>query len=552
MSYLASFPSSIQYTKAAGRGATSGESQRQRYASFSCFALLAYWSVSLIWSSPLTPSIHILDDDSLLNVFYLYRPFLLGEDGDENGRLTGGVEDWVRGRWWYKLSHVCQRWRRIILGSASHLGLSLVCTHGTPVANMLAHSPPLPLVIDYRLDQDGDEEGAILALKQYGRARWIRLVMPVTRLQKLIAAMDDEYPILEYLIIGHVVENRSSILMLPETLQAPHLCHLALFGFFALPIESRLLTTAVDLVTLYLIMVRPSTYFHPNTLLQWLSFMPLLENLIICFFLPIPNREVERQLAHAPIMTPVVLPNLHRFAFQGVRTYIEAVIYRITAPHLEKLQIHISNQLTFPVPRLLQFVSTTENFRFKSAKFVFADQEIAVEVPPHDEAETYALSINVNCCHLDWQVSSAAQISNSLSPMLSAVEHLGLGHREHNQSSEEHNEADPTEWRKLLRSFKNVKALRIGEGLVEELSHCLELDDGELSLELLPELQELTYFGWDDTGDAFTSFIHARQDAGRSITLIRRSLGPDPSSSVSSIESSFTPVRGEAGSDLDT
>ena len=238
------------------------------------------------------------------------------------------------------------------------------------------------------------------------------------------------------------------------------------------------------------------------------------------FLITVPNREVERQLAHAPIMTPVVLPNLHRFAFQGVRTYIETIIHRITAPRLEKLQIHISNQLTFPVPRLLQFVSTTENFRFKSAKFVFADQEIAVEVPPHDEAETYALSINVNCCHLDWQVSSAAQISNSLSPMLSAVEHLGLGHREHNKSSEEHNEADPTEWRKLLRSFKNVKALRIGEGLVEELSHCLELDDGELSLELLPELQELSFPLDDNNSDAFTSFIYARQNAGRPVTLV--------------------------------
>ena len=27
-----------------------------------------------------TVLIHILDDDSLLNVFYLYRPFFLGED----------------------------------------------------------------------------------------------------------------------------------------------------------------------------------------------------------------------------------------------------------------------------------------------------------------------------------------------------------------------------------------------------------------------------------------------------------------------------------------
>ena len=33
---------------------------------------------------------NILDDDSLLNTFYLYRPFLLGEDQDEDARLMGG------------------------------------------------------------------------------------------------------------------------------------------------------------------------------------------------------------------------------------------------------------------------------------------------------------------------------------------------------------------------------------------------------------------------------------------------------------------------------
>ena len=37
-----------------------------------------------------TTSIHILDDDSLLHVFYLYRPFLLGEDQDDRARLYGG------------------------------------------------------------------------------------------------------------------------------------------------------------------------------------------------------------------------------------------------------------------------------------------------------------------------------------------------------------------------------------------------------------------------------------------------------------------------------
>ena len=133
------------------------------------------------------------------------------------------------------------------------------------------------------------------------------------------------------------------------------------------------------------------------------------------------------------------------------------------------------------------------------------------------------------------------------------MEHLTLEHSVHAQSSEEHDEADPTEWRKLLTSFRNVKTLRIAKGLVKELSRCLELYDGELPSELLPELQELTYFGSGNTGDTFTSFIDARQEAGRSVTLVRRSPSPDPNSSVSSIEpSSTTPARGEAGKDLDT
>jgi hypothetical protein len=65
-----------------------------------------------------------------------------------------------------------------------------------------------------------------------------------------------------------------------------------------------------------------------------------------------------------------------------------------------------------------------------------------------------------------------------------------------------------------------VKALRIGNGLVQEISRCLRLEDGELLLELLPELEELTYFGSRDTGDAFTSFIDARQSAGRPVALV--------------------------------
>jgi hypothetical protein len=260
------------------------------------------------------------------------------------------------------------------------------------------------------------------------------------------------------------------------------------------------------------------------------------------------------QLTHTPIMAPVALPNLHRFTFRGFITYSEALIHQIITPHLEKLQIDFFfNQLTFSVPRLLQFVHTTETLRFRGATFEFSDESVHVRVYPH-EADVYSLSIVVDCWHLDWQVSSAAQIFNAASPVFSAVEHLTLEHGAlHSRSSEEHNEADPTEWRKLLSLFRNVKTFRIGGGLVEELSRCLQSDDGEPPLELLPELQELTYSGSGNTGDIFNSFIIARQNADRPITLVRRSPSPNRRSSMSSFHPSLiTPASGlaESGPDV--
>ena len=467
--------------------------------------------------------IHILDDDSLLNVFDLYRPFFLGEDDTCVYRFRGGVMGWDQGRWWYRLAHVCQRWRNLILGSASYLRLSVVCTNGTPVQDMLAHSPPLPLTIDYG-NGGGitaeDEEGILLALEQRHRVRHLRLVIPVQNLQKVAMAIHGEFPILEYLILWPPLKDDTA-LMLPETLQAPSLRHLTLSGF-ACPRRSRLHPTAVGLVTLCLVTVHPPAYFPPNILLEWISVMPQLESLDIAFTFPVPNRDVERQLTDTPITTHITLPNLRLFWFRGVSAYLEAVVCRITTPRLESLQIRLFKQLTFSVPRLPQFMNTTENLRFDNAVIRFKDKQIRM-LMSFREAETYAFVVRVDCWHPDWQVSSAAQISNSLSQVFSAVDHLTLGQEVHSQSSEEHNDVDRIEWHKLLRSFTNVKTLRVEDGLVEELSRCLRSDDGELPLEHLPELQELTYLGSRDTGDAFTSFIDSRQNAGRPVTLVRLS-----------------------------
>ena len=173
--------------------------------------------------------IDILNDHLLLDIFHLCRPVLLEGEADDPHHLEEGK--WVHERWWYKLVHVCQRWRYLVLASASNLHLFLVCTYGTPVADMLAQSPLLPLIIDYN-DQDRnisveDEEGILVALHHRQRICRIRLWIPASNLRKLVAAMGGEFPILGYLFIKPRTNDDKS-LILPETFQAPHLRQLVL------------------------------------------------------------------------------------------------------------------------------------------------------------------------------------------------------------------------------------------------------------------------------------------------------------------------------------
>jgi hypothetical protein len=387
---------------------------------------------------------------------------------------------------------------------------------------MLAHSPPFPLVIDF-FQHDitvEDEKGIVLALEQRDRIRRIRLEIPILNLQKLILFIDEEYPMLEYLTMAPLFSDKSASLYLPPTLRAPHLRHLGLFGF-AIPKLSQFLTTAVDLVTLCLAMADPSTYFQPTSLLQWIAFMPQLTTLVVLFYFPVPNLDVKKDLLRTPFMGHIVLPNLRHFWFRGASAYVEAVVPRITAPRLQKLQILFFEQLTFSIPHLVQFINSTENLRFSEAKLQFSDEHVDVEVYPREEAETDAFHIRVHCWHLDWQVSSVAQIFHALSERLSAVEYLTLEHEIHSQSSKEHNDVDRIEWRKLFKPFTNVKTLLIDDGLVKELARCLQSEDGEDPSELLPELQEVIYSGSGDIDDAFTSFIDSRQSSGHPDALGR-------------------------------
>ena len=389
---------------------------------------------------------------------------------------------------------------------------------------MLAHSPALPLILDY-VDQDRemtllDEDEILIALGHRDRIRRIRLRLPAPNLQRLTTAMDQKFPMLEYLYMGPPAEHNTS-LDFPQHFQAPHLRNL-LLNFFALPISTPLLTTAVDVVTLSLNSIPPSAFFHPNDLLQRLSLMRQLEVLGISFQPPAPNLDSEIQLSDTPFITHVTLPNLRWFGFQGTSNYLEALLTLMDTPHLEKLQITFFNETSFVVPYLLRHMST-ERFKFNYARCCFFKEGVAAWIFPDEEARTYSFCMHVICEHFDQQLSSAAQIFRVLSPLFSGVQHLIIHYRMHDLSSMGHHEARRTRWHELLMSFNNVNSLRVPNGLLVELSRFLRWDDG-----VLPELNELICPTRHGAGGAFGPFVDARNAAGHPVRLLRMDFPVDP------------------------
>jgi hypothetical protein len=468
--------------------------------------------------------IHVLDDDSLLNIFYYCRPVLLDEgDADELDIIQGGA--WDRESWWYKLVQVCRRWRYLIFGSAFHLDVSLRCTYGAPIADMLEHSPPLPLVIDY-IDEDRgfseeDEKGMMLAFQHRDRVRRIRLLLPHQDSQKFVLAMGAKFPTLEFLYLAPPIDdNGNTGFTLPETFRAPHLRHLVL-TYFAFPMVFTSLAPAKGLITLSLDLPA-SAYFSPNGLLQWVSLMPHLQTLEISLH-PLPNPDVKRQYLDMPIMNHVTLPNLRWFTFSGASAYLEALLPQVMTPLLEKLDVHFFHQLTVSLANLKQFISSASNFRSTTASLTFHENGVDWEGTPREGAIMSALSVSVDCRAHHRRVFWAAQMCGVLGPVSSTVVDLALFHEESVFWIPLYNHASRIQWREVLKSFNNVKTLSLSKAFLWELSLSLQVYDGESPMEVLPELKKLQCnASEDDVPDTFDEFLEARENAGFPVRLLCR------------------------------
>ena len=402
--------------------------------------------------------------------------------------------------------------------------MHIKCTNGSPIVGTLDHLPPLPLSISYTpfttILTEQDELGIYHALRLPGRIRRIELVLWPSVLQKVVMLMGEHFPILEHLSLSFATTtiDNSLPLTLPKGLLAPNLRHLVL-PRISPPRRLRVLTSTDSLVKLVLSNIQASSYFRPRLLVARLSSLPLLEELVIGFSIPIPRPSTERELLGEG--APITLPSLKTLRFKGVGAYMESLVAQIRAPLLERLEITLFNQIAFALPNLSSLINITEAFKLPNAAVGFDRNEVYVTMvhDMHDSSEWGPFSISVICEPFDWQIDCAVGICHALIPALSSVEDFMIGCPYGFQipTALENDEIDGTTWHELLRSFIGMKELYINEVLLEELSHALQVDEVGLDPGFLPNLRSI-----HAANNLFTAFIDTRQALGRPVQFSRR------------------------------
>ena len=126
--------------------------------------------------------IHILDDDSLFEIFSFFRL----ED----------EESWILRFSWRNLTQVCRRWRYVIFDLSSHLDMCLplsALTNDSPSINIPSYLPPLLLAINHyrtRAMTQKDEDNVRLGLQEHGRVRVVVLQASSSSLRMCLAQMN--------------------------------------------------------------------------------------------------------------------------------------------------------------------------------------------------------------------------------------------------------------------------------------------------------------------------------------------------------------------------
>jgi hypothetical protein len=450
-----------------------------------------------------------MPDVALLEIFKFYVDELEGYKDIKN-HFDG----------WHSLVHVCQRWRSIVFSSPRRLSLQLFCMYGRSVKEMLNIWPELPITVAALGNPTAkDVVNAIAALQLTHRVSRISLWdVPGSVLDRFSESMQVPFPALTDLDLwwdksDEVVPVLSNAFLGGS---ASHLRRLWLNGiiFRALP---KLLLSAANLIFLYLQNIPQSGYISPEEMVACLSALTGLQRLYLGFRSPESRPFRTSRLAHP--LTRTILPALVRFQFRGVTEYLEDLVARIDVPFLADFEITFFNQLIFHISQLPRLVCCADDVGvLHQADVVFSTDSVGMKLFQQTEKGLPGLGINISCRNLDWQLSSLAQVCNTMVPTLSTLECFSILEDE---DLDWQDNIENTQWLELLQPFKAVKSWYLTTKFASCLAQFLQGLTVECVSEVLPALRDLFLEGLQPSGvpEALRKFVGARQLSGHPVVI---------------------------------
>jgi hypothetical protein len=347
----------------------------------------------------------MLSDDILLNIYSHYLD--------------------ASPQFWPTLTHVCQRWRQIVLRSPLGLRLRLYCTYGTPVLQSLDCWPPFPLVVNYggspilNTPDPEDEDNIMAALKQSDRVSSINLII-TDSLSEKFSIITEPFSELEELVL---LSRDNRQLTLPNAFRSGPRLHTLHLTRIAIPTLPQFLSPSTGLVNLRLHKIPNVRGFSPDVFANALSEMTQLETLSL-HFLTLPPR---RSYFSLPPQSGerAVLSVLTCLEYRGTSKYLDSLVARIDAPHLGYIDITFFSQPTMDASHLGRFIEGVEMQTLLSEADVQTSAH-SISLCLSKTGAPTQLRFQISCKQLDWQLFSMTQIGNHLSSFLFRIKDLGI------------------------------------------------------------------------------------------------------------------------------
>ena len=468
-----------------------------------------------------TVAIDKLSEDILVEIFDAYRQLFESNPNYEN--------IWNSRDGWFKLTHVCRSWRRLVHLSPFRLHVHLLLTpRRSSKAIMLRNLPPFPILVHYqRAKWTKREMGlALAAIGHHGRVRGISLERRPSRdMAEIYKALNRPFPDLETL---EICSNYGlSSVIIPATFllgSAPCLRRLKLEHVDPRCL-SPLLSTVSGLVELSLLIGIP-----PDTLPEE-SFIANLQRMSCLRRLALELRYHHTIIGYSPQPPSrtgdiVPLPSLTQLVFYGQHVYLEALMAVLGAPSLQHLSVGVLDATnTISIPHLCRFICDTDH-QFREFHLDVTDNRLGIVAD--SEMCSKFIYLKPFKIIIPGPVS-LEEICNRLSGPLATVETLTM-------VWQVIGERRSVKWRKIFNHTRRLKFILVPWQVALDVVHSFQQDGQGLDMELLPDLEiiNMDMTPWHPGGgsrlgpndqdhvsipDAFEPLIAARKKVGRPITL---------------------------------